>query len=172
MATQDVYLGLGGNIGDTKEIFRSVVKALKEFSDCEWVGISKLYRTSPVSAIPQPFFLNAACRLRTTSNLEFFFERIERLEKAYGKKDKTKDEPRTIDIDLLFFGKERRMDQKLCLPHPRWGERLFVLIPLLDLTPIIHLPLDDHQFEEINLLEKIRTFDNKQNECVLFDSFL
>src|SRR5205814_6337226 len=119
--------------------------------------VSKLYLTSPVSEIPQPHYTNAACVFQTSLSAHQLFPALQTIEQKHGKTPKAKNAPRVIDIDLLFFGHESYQEEHLQIPHPRWRERLFVLVPLVDLTDHISLPLpnDPTKFEFINLQELI-----------------
>ncbi len=140
-----VLLALGGNQGDTRAIFQ---RALGELRDTlGQLATASLYKSAPLSSIPQPDFLNtvAACRLDSLpSPLEpaQLLVLAKGLEKAAGRIPGPRFGPRPLDIDLLFFGRETRQCLRLTLPHPRLRERRFVLEPLADLTPDLRLPPD------------------------------
>ena len=63
--------------------------------------------------------------------------------------------PRVIDIDLLCFGDETIDNDSLTLPHPRIGERRFVLQPLADIRPDLILPGQAHDID--GLLQNLRS---------------
>ena len=132
----DAYIALGGNLVGTLPIIQQIVARLKEMQGIEKLTSSRLYRTSPVSPIPQPDYLNAVCRFQTNLTLENLWKTLQILELEMGKKSKPKESPRLIDIDLLFYGAEARVSNDFIVPHPRWSERLFVLTPLADVTDI------------------------------------
>lgn len=130
----ECFIGLGGNIEDPLEAIRGAIIQLSQVEGVAQLKSSRLYATSPVSPIPQEEFLNAAASFTTTLSARELFTRLEEIESSFGKKKKGKQMPRRIDIDLLFYGDKTLQGPDLTLPHPRYHERLFVLIPLQDLT--------------------------------------
>lgn len=135
-----VYLGLGGNIGDTSSIFNHTLSLISDLPGVKNLEASSFYKTAPVSDIPQPDYLNAVCRFKTRLNARQLLGLLQTIEKSQGKFPKPKNVPRIIDIDILFFGTESHASPDLEIPHPRWSERLFVVVPLLDLTSSIAIP--------------------------------
>jgi 2-amino-4-hydroxy-6-hydroxymethyldihydropteridine diphosphokinase len=105
--------------------------------------VAPIYRTEPVSPIPQPDFLNTVALGVSAASAEELLACALAVEAELGRhRDGRRDAPRTIDIDLLFAGEERRPGPGLELPHPRLRERRFVLAPLADLAPDLPLPPD------------------------------
>lgn len=138
-----VYLSLGSNIGNSFLTLTRTLELIKTIPDVHLLDVSDFYRTTPVSSIPQRDFLNAACTLKTTLPAHDLYHALHEIEILLGKIPKEKNAPRPIDIDILFFGNKWYQTKELCIPHPHWKERLFVLIPLLDLTEKITFPLDE-----------------------------
>lgn len=138
-AMQDVFLGLGGNIGDTRVVLREVLSQISCLSGVFDVQCSPLYRTSPVSLIPQCDYVNAVCRLTTSRTHNDLFDGLRIIESFFGERGQVKNAPRVVDIDILFFGDQISSSDQLQIPHPRWQERLFVLQPLGDLVSYISL---------------------------------
>lgn len=135
-----VYLGLGGNIGDVEKTIKSAASLLSRHPLIENFRLSPLYQTEPIDVIDsKEWFLNAVCSFQTSLDLKNLFNFIERIERRLGKTPKPKNQSRSIDIDLLFYGEESYKDGTIEVPHPRWKERLFVLLPLRDLTDSITL---------------------------------
>ena len=132
----DCYVGLGGNFKNTLPVIKQVVSALKSEKKIEQFTLSRLYRTTPVNSAP-PDYLNAVCRFQTQLPLTQLWQLLQTLEKKMGKREKPKDFPRLIDLDLLFYGSLVLTTEELTIPHPRWHERLFVLAPLADVTDIL-----------------------------------
>ena len=165
-----VYLGLGSNIGDSASIIEEALHLISLIPQTHLLNVSSLYQTTPVSTIAQRYFINAACALLTTLSPEDLYEALHPIEITLGKTPKAKNAPRLLDIDILFFGMQfRQTPSGLCIPHPRWQERLFVLAPLLDLTEQITLPLDHSgRSQTIDLHEYLKIFPNPHNECVTF----
>lgn len=135
-----VYLGIGGNIGDTLSVLKHTLALISSLPGLKDFEVSSFYKTAPVSDIPQPDYLNAACRFKTELNARQLMGLLQAIEKSQGKFPKPKNVPRIVDIDILFFGIESHAAPDLEIPHPRWSERLFVVIPLLDLTSSIAIP--------------------------------
>lgn len=95
-----------------------------------------------MSAIPQPPFLNSVALGRGGQSPEALLELALGIEQALGRRRAGRDGPRTIDLDLLVVGSERRAGPGLELPHPRLRGRRFVLAPLTELAPDLALPPD------------------------------
>ncbi len=159
----DVFLGFGGNIGDTKAIFQKAFRLIETLDQVAIIKMSPLYKTTPVSPIQQRDYLNAALHIRTSLAPLTLFQKIEKIEKVCGKRKKGTEAPRPLDIDLLFYGKQALYKQGLILPHPEWKNRLFVLIPLSDLTDTLDLPNLEKPFD---LKKYIQTFPNSHKETV------
>lgn len=134
MKEKGVYLGLGGNFPQSHLLLKEAVKLLsvqKEISDFRQ---SNFYRTAPHQMSTNEWFVNGVCSFQTTLSLHALFEITQGIEIQLGKVKKEKNESRPIDIDILFYGTDYFEDKELTIPHPSWKERLFVLIPLADLT--------------------------------------
>lgn len=160
------YVALGGNIGDTEDALRSALHAIQSLSGIYHLQISHFYLTSPVSTIPQNTYLNAVCCFETTLDARILLLHLQEIERTLGKTKKDKDKPRIIDLDILFFGLERYSEKDLTIPHANWQERLFVLVPLLDLTSTISFPTPTG-ITHLNISDFLQTFPNLNNETVL-----
>lgn len=147
-----VYLGLGGNIGDSLAVLTNTLSLISHLPGVTDLEVSSFYKTAPVSDIPQPDYLNAVCRFKTDLNARQLLGPLQAIEKSQGKFPKPKNVPRILDIDILFFGTESHAAPDLEIPHPRWQERLFVVIPLLDLTTTITIPGNGHSEQIIDLI--------------------
>ncbi|MCK7529181.1 MAG: 2-amino-4-hydroxy-6-hydroxymethyldihydropteridine diphosphokinase [Ignavibacteriales bacterium] len=96
---------------------------------------SGVYETDPVGPPPQGPYLNAAVKLRTCLDPRALLDRLLAIEREAGRvRSSARDEPRTLDLDLLFFGAQRIAEPSLVVPHPRAHERPFVLEPLLEIA--------------------------------------
>jgi 2-amino-4-hydroxy-6-hydroxymethyldihydropteridine diphosphokinase len=104
--------------------------------------VAPLYRTEPVSPIPQPEYLNTVAIGVTAERPEELHRFARALERRLGRRRRAAGGPREIDLDLLFVGDLVRIGPRLLLPHPRLRERRFVLAPLADLVPDLPLPPD------------------------------
>jgi 2-amino-4-hydroxy-6-hydroxymethyldihydropteridine diphosphokinase len=138
-----VYVGMGGNIGDTFDVMQKAVAELARLEGINEFECSKVYQTTPVTPyqdIPQEDYLNAVCRFTTSLEPLRLLQILQNLERKLGKVAAPKNSARVIDLDILFFGCQEHNHSNLIIPHPKWRERLFVLMPLLDLTEKIQLP--------------------------------
>ena len=137
------YIALGSNMGDSKTILRRAMERLAQFSILPLLK-SSLWQTAPVDCPPDsPPFVNAVVGLtpRPGETPESLLTQLVQLEKEFGRKSKKiLNEPRRLDLDLIAFGNEIRNSPSLILPHPRAGERRFVLQPLTEIAPDLILP--------------------------------
>lgn len=158
-----VYIGLGGNIGESVTILKQALDHIKLIPEIHDLKVSSFYLTSPVSPIPQNDYVNAVCSLTTSLSADDLLQKLQAIEADLGKMPKSKEDPRIIDLDILLFGLEFYNTKYLEVPHPRWMERLFVLIPMSELTSEIAYPTKDRAIKTVNLkkyIEELRHFCN------------
>jgi 2-amino-4-hydroxy-6-hydroxymethyldihydropteridine diphosphokinase len=138
-----VYISLGSNLGDSRQILPAALDRLQDFSD-EPVVCSSLWQTTPLDCPPgSPQFINAVAGLRPRAGEtpETLLGKLRGLEAEFGRQPKQMlNEPRILDLDLICFGVEIRRSRELILPHPRAHLRKFVLEPLAELAPDLVLP--------------------------------
>jgi len=136
-----VFLGLGSNIEDREKNLKKALKALKKSPKLKIEKISSVYETEPWEMNSPNWFLNlvikAECRLPPLQLLDF----IEETEKKLGRKTKSDNTPRTVDIDILFYNDWIFHTPKLVVPHPLLEKRRFVLVPLAEIEPDWEHPL-------------------------------
>jgi 2-amino-4-hydroxy-6-hydroxymethyldihydropteridine diphosphokinase len=129
------YVGLGANLGDREATIRRAA---------ELIGarrLSTIRETEPWGYADQPSFLNAVAELETDLGPRALLDRLLELELELGReRTGPRYGPRTIDLDLLLYGDAAVSEPGLELPHPRLGERLFVLEPLAELAPDAAIP--------------------------------
>jgi 2-amino-4-hydroxy-6-hydroxymethyldihydropteridine diphosphokinase len=140
MYLPQVYVALGGNIGDSYSILGQAIEKISLLDDLYNLNVSRFYSTTPVSALPQDSYINAVCSFNTGYTARTLLKKLQEIEKTLGKKEKLKEAPRIIDLDILFYGVEIYKDYDLEIPHPRWSERLFVVAPLADLVDQLLIP--------------------------------
>jgi 2-amino-4-hydroxy-6-hydroxymethyldihydropteridine diphosphokinase len=129
------YVGLGSNLGDRAGNLLLAVRGMLD-AGLAVTRLSAIYETEPVDVRDQPPFLNMVAELRVSIfSPEQVLARLLRVEYALGRRRDTLRGPRTVDLDLLLYGDERRESEFLQLPHPRLHERRFVLVPLAELAP-------------------------------------
>jgi 2-amino-4-hydroxy-6-hydroxymethyldihydropteridine diphosphokinase len=129
-----VYLSLGGNEGQVLLRLQQALRALSCQQGIANLKSSHFYQTAPIAVETTSWFVNAVCSFHTHCTVKEIFKITQAIEIQFGKVHKPKNASRPIDIDLLFYGQQICKDQELEIPHPHWQERLFVLVPLADLT--------------------------------------
>lgn len=137
--TKTVYLGLGSNIGERERNLEQALARL-EASDLRITRVSPVYETEPVGYAAQRWFLNLVAEAETELFPRQLMGRIARIERELGRVRSVPNGPRTIDIDILLFGRAVVRAGDLEIPHPRMAERRFVLAPLADLAPDLRHP--------------------------------
>jgi 2-amino-4-hydroxy-6-hydroxymethyldihydropteridine diphosphokinase len=110
------------------------VQALSNAPGVSRVRASRLYRSAPVEA-NGPDFINAVVELQTTLSAPALLDALQAIENAAGRQRPYPNAPRTLDLDLLLYGCASVSSPRLRVPHPRMGQRAFVLQPLAELAP-------------------------------------
>jgi 2-amino-4-hydroxy-6-hydroxymethyldihydropteridine diphosphokinase len=128
------FIGLGANAGDPLTQIEQAMAALMSLPATVGLQRSRLYRTAPWQA-QGPDFINAMVQLETQLSAPELWVQMQRIEQAAGRIRPYHHAPRTLDLDLIFYGQAVINSPALVLPHPRWRERAFVLRPLSDLAP-------------------------------------
>ena len=128
-----VYLSLGSNVGDREKNLREAVRRLGSVGRVP--AISSAYETEPVEFTDQPWFLNCAVALESSSMPAQLMQQLLEIERAMGRRRLQKKGPRSIDLDILLFGDEVVNTVALTIPHPAMQYRRFVLEPLAEIAP-------------------------------------
>jgi 2-amino-4-hydroxy-6-hydroxymethyldihydropteridine diphosphokinase len=138
------YVGLGANLGgDLAATLGQAAKALSALPGTQLVALSSAWRSAPVDAAG-PDFLNAVAALDTALPPLALLDALQAIEQSHGRERPYRHAPRTLDLDLLLHGDTVMDTPHLTLPHPRLGERAFVLKPLLEIAPHLgHLAVGD-----------------------------
>lgn len=133
-----VYLSLGSNLGDREKYLREAILRLRELGIISQV--SSFYETQPVEVQnEQPWFLNCALAMETELMPLEFLRGMLSIEQSMGRIRMEPKGPRTIDIDIVFFGDEVLDTPDLTVPHPAMHQRRFVLEPLAEIAPdVVH----------------------------------
>ncbi|MGB3210612.1 MAG: 2-amino-4-hydroxy-6-hydroxymethyldihydropteridine diphosphokinase [Desulforhopalus sp.] len=165
------FIGLGSNIGDGKTLLQGAWRALGDVDGIVLDGLSSPYMTAPVDMTSQRWFTNAVGRLRVSLpplellkvllGVEASFGRT-RSEKIFGYQD------RSLDLDLLYCGDIIMDSPELILPHPRIGDRLFVLVPFVELEPDFRDTLSDETITDMErrLRERMAAAAGRKQEII------
>jgi 2-amino-4-hydroxy-6-hydroxymethyldihydropteridine diphosphokinase len=147
---EQVYVAMGSNLGDRDAHLAAGVTALRQTEGIEVVSVSSLYETDPVGPAPQGPYLNGAVQLATHLPPGALLARLLEIEAGEGRtRGAERNSPRTLDLDLLFYGKLTLAESDLKIPHPRLAERPFVLEPLRDLAPDFIHPILGQSIEQL-----------------------
>ena len=130
-----VLIGLGGNLGDPVASMRQALKTIDANPACKVTQVSSFWRTPPWGKTDQPDFINACAEVETSLSPQGFLSLCLETEKVLKRVRTERWGPRSIDIDILFFGERTIREEGLTVPHPRIAERAFVLVPLAEIAP-------------------------------------
>ena len=133
MEKNKVYLSLGGNIGDRKGYIQKAIKMIGKINGIKILGKSGLYETTPVGYLEQNLFLNVVIKIETKFSEREILKIINKIEAELDRKREIRWGPRTIDIDILLFSNKKIDEIDLIIPHKEMLNRLFVLIPLIEI---------------------------------------
>jgi 2-amino-4-hydroxy-6-hydroxymethyldihydropteridine diphosphokinase len=129
-----IYLALGSNLGAREDYLRAGIRGLAN-RGIDIVRYASLYSTEPRDMLEQPWFLNTVVEGNTILTPAQLLAACMRIEKENQRsRDGTKG-PRTLDIDIIFYGNEVIRETGLTIPHPSFSERRFVLAPLAEIAP-------------------------------------
>lgn len=131
-----VFLSLGSNLGNRRKNIQQAIKALNSFAGYV-TKKSKICETEPDGVKNHPMFLNCCVEIETDLPPLKLLSVCQKIERQLGrsKSEKGKMLPRTIDIDILFYGNKIIKTKKMIIPHPKIVEREFVLKPLVEILP-------------------------------------
>jgi 2-amino-4-hydroxy-6-hydroxymethyldihydropteridine diphosphokinase len=152
-----VYLALGSNLGDREQYLRSAIRGLST-RGVQVIRSSSVYLTEPREILEQPWFLNAVVECETSLEPALLLETCRAVEAENARLRDVDKGPRTLDIDIIFYGNAIVRKPGLLIPHPRFSERRFVLAPLAEIAPQFIDPIRGLTVQE--LLE--RTSDSAE----------
>jgi 2-amino-4-hydroxy-6-hydroxymethyldihydropteridine diphosphokinase len=128
------YIALGANLGDAQATVLTAMQSVAALPETRLIACSSLYRTVPFEAAG-PDFINAVVAVSTRLNAPELLMNLQRLEIGAGRERPYRNAPRTLDLDILLYGEASISSGSLHIPHPRMGERAFVLVPLAEIAP-------------------------------------
>jgi 2-amino-4-hydroxy-6-hydroxymethyldihydropteridine diphosphokinase len=132
----EVAIALGSNLGDREATLRSAVAALDALPLTDLRRVSRFHETEPVGLPGQGRYLNAAAILATGLPPRRLLEALLEIERQHGRvRTGLRNGPRTLDLDLTFYGDLVLSEGGLEVPHPRFTTRRFVLAPLAEIAP-------------------------------------
>jgi len=134
-----IYIGIGSNLGDREQNLHAVREGISA-AGLHIARASSIYETAPRDLPDQPWFLNQVVEAETELLPLQLLGKLQKIEKAMGRRRVVAKGPRVIDLDILLYGRAVIRHAGLEIPHPRMIERRFVLEPLAELAPDLRLP--------------------------------
>lgn len=135
-------LSLGSNMGDRKKTLDDAIEVIRSNEAVSDLKCASFYETEPVGYLDQPWFLNTCVSIETTMEPLELLDYVQGIEQDFHRERTIRWGPRTLDIDIITYGDITMNTKRLTLPHPRYKERAFVLVPMSELTEI-DVPIPD-----------------------------
>lgn len=145
---QTVHLGFGSNLGDREASYRQSIEKLGSTTGVKIARFSSLLENPPMGP-PQPDYLNGVIEISTTLSPHDLLEQLQLIETKMGRTRDVVWGPRTVDLDILFWGSKILDSDDLKIPHPGACERRFVLEPLAEIAPDFIDPRSGRSISEI-----------------------
>lgn len=133
-----VLVALGSNIGDSIATMHAAIQRLGAFIEIK--RVSSFYRTAPMYVVDQPDFINGALSGNTSLGPLALLDRLKVVERSLGRQGGDVNGPREVDLDLIAYGSVSLISPRIKIPHPKLTERRFVLAPLAEIAPEVHIP--------------------------------
>ena len=134
------YIGLGANLDDPAAQVSLAMDELAKLPESRLTARSSLYASAPIGYEAQPDFINAAVEVETRLSPRALLSALLDIEHHHGRNRSFRNAPRTLDLDLLLYGRAHFHEEGLTLPHPRMHQRAFVLLPLHEIAPALTIP--------------------------------
>lgn len=141
MELEPVFVALGSNLGDRENHIRRGLVELAELADSTHFMASSIYETDPMGPQNQPDYLNAVCRFDYAGTPFSLLTELQAIERAHGRaRVSERWTARALDLDILLFGNRVVAEAELQIPHVGIAHRSFVLWPLAEIAPELHIP--------------------------------
>jgi 2-amino-4-hydroxy-6-hydroxymethyldihydropteridine diphosphokinase len=139
MSQHRAFIALGSNLKQPADQVRRASQAIAKLVQTRLIRQSSLYRSAPVGYDNQPDFINAVAEVETMLSPDALLHAILDIEQAFGRERPFPNAPRILDLDLLLYDDLTMRSDTLTLPHPRMHTRAFVMLPLAEIAPDLHL---------------------------------
>lgn len=135
-----VLIGLGSNLNSPPRQIKAAIKAISKLPATRLICCAPWYRSRAIGPGSQPPYINTVISIDTTLPPRALLQALQGIEKKQGRKRIVHWGPRTLDLDILLYGRRTMQTRRLHIPHPRLAQRNFVLYPLADIAPELILP--------------------------------
>ena len=137
----NAYIGLGSNLDNPGQQIVSALAALTGIAETQLFSFSGLYKSRPLGPADQPAYINAVAWLKTRRTAGSLLAALQTIENQHGRtRSGTRWGPRSLDLDILVYGKMAHTSQSLNIPHPGIKTREFVLYPLHEVAKHLMIP--------------------------------
>ena len=143
-----MYLALGSNLGDREGYLRAGIRGLAAHG-IDIIRCASVYSTEPREILDQPWFLNTVLEVNTNLNPSELLQVCLEVEKQNNRIRETVKGPRTLDIDIIFYGSTIIQSPELTIPHPSFSQRRFVLAPLAEIAPSFVDPTSGQTMQQL-----------------------
>jgi 2-amino-4-hydroxy-6-hydroxymethyldihydropteridine diphosphokinase len=147
------FIGVGSNLGDREANIRQALQFLEQLPETTIVRGSSLYDTEPVGVSDQPNFLNGVVQIETHLAPRQLLWNLMLIERRLGRVRTQQWGPRVIDLDLLLYGEEVVDEDDLQVPHPLMTQRSFVMVPLVEIEPLLVHPVTNQTM--LSILQRL-----------------
>lgn len=135
------YIGLGSNLDNPVKQITTALQELDQVPETEVLAKSSFYLSKPLGPQDQPDYINSAAMLNTSLSASGLLDHLLNIEFNHGRtRGPNRWQARTLDLDLLLYGREQIREKALVVPHPEISNRNFVLVPLAEITPGLDIP--------------------------------
>ncbi len=140
----EIGLSLGSNVGNRLAYLIAAKKRILSLAGITWLAQSPVYQTEPIDA-PAAFqkclFLNSILIIESKFACHHLINQLQTIEQKVGRIPQLQPNlPRPLDIDIIYADQLQIVEERLVIPHPRWDQRRFVIQPLSDVRPELHIP--------------------------------
>jgi 2-amino-4-hydroxy-6-hydroxymethyldihydropteridine diphosphokinase len=158
-----VYIGVGSNLKQPPQQIAAALRAMKQIPQTRLLRRAPWYGSRAIGPGEQADYLNGVIELESALSPQALLQHLQNIEQQQGRTRTLHWGPRTLDLDILLYGKQILNDAQLHIPHPHLTERAFVLIPLACLNPDLQVPLPDGKSATIAALLDQLPPDAKQD---------
>jgi 2-amino-4-hydroxy-6-hydroxymethyldihydropteridine diphosphokinase len=142
------FLSLGSNLGNRSDYLHKAIEALSG-NGVAVVRQAGIYETEPLEVTDQPWFLNTVVEANTTMSPHQLMDVCLSIERENHRLRTEIKSARTVDLDIIFYDDQIIHESQLTIPHPRFRERKFVLVPLAEIAPDFIDPVSSHSIETL-----------------------